>query len=90
MDVQLFLVIILSILTFSIVIVCIYVIVILKEFKNTISKFNTTLDSVQHIKDNLFSTSSILGMISTIFETIKSVRSIRTIADYDDEDEQES
>lgn len=88
MDIQLFLVIILAILTISLVVVCVYVIFILKEFRTTIHKMNSMIDGVSNFKDTMLSTSNILGMVGTVFETIRSVRSIRSIADWDEEEEE--
>lgn len=90
MDIQLFLVLILGILTISLVVVSVYVIFILKEFRTTIHKLNSVLDSTINIKDTLLSASGIVGILGTIFETIRSVRSVRTIADWqNDEDDEE-
>lgn len=87
MDIQLFLVIILAILTVSLVVVCVYVIFILKEFRTTIHKMNNVIDGVSSFKDTMLNTSNIIGMVGTVFETIRSVRSIRTIADWEEDEE---
>lgn len=82
MDVQVLLVISLSVLVICIVAVSMYLVIILKEFKQTLQKINGVLESTDNIK-NLFVNpiATISNIVATISETIKTVRSIRTIAD---------
>lgn len=82
MDVQVLLVISLSVLVICIVAVSTYLVIILKEFKQTLQKINGVLESTDNIK-NLFVNpiATISNIAATISETIKTVRSIRTIAD---------
>lgn len=82
MDIQVLLVISLSVLVVCVVAVSIYLVVILKEFKQTIQKINGVLESTDGIKSLFVNpASAIVNFISTIAETVKTVRSIRTIAD---------
>ena len=46
MDVQVVLLIILSLLTINLVVVGVYVVIVLKEFRETIKKMNTVLDTM--------------------------------------------
>lgn len=49
MDVQVVLLIILSLLTINLVVVGIYVVIVLKEFRETIKKMNNVLDTMSEV-----------------------------------------
>lgn len=86
MDIQLILVIILTILSLALISVCGYVILVLKEARQTVKHVNTFLESAQHIKSNFLAPAGVvLNIVSAIKDLVKTLRSVRTIADTDEE-----
>ena len=89
MDVQILLVIILGLLAVSLTVVCVYVVIILKEFRYTLRKVNYIIENAHRATDSLLSpASAMIGVASTILEAIKTVKSIRTIADVTEEEDE--
>jgi uncharacterized protein YoxC len=81
MDIQIVLVIILSILTLNLVVVGIYVVMILKEFRETLKKMNVMMDTVtdvtQSVATPITNLSGILGSITSgmkLFNTFSSFK----------------
>ena len=69
MDVQLVLLVTLSLLTINLVVVGIYVIMVLREFRDTMKKLNGFLDTVQTVTD------SVTAPISTLSNVFAGVTS---------------
>lgn len=88
MDIQLLLVIILGLLAVSLTVVCVYVIVILKEFRVTLTKLNYFIDNAHRATNSLVNpTTTVMGIASTVLEAIKTVKAVRTIADISKDEE---
>ena len=84
MDIQVVLVVILSLLTINLIVVGIYVIMVLKEFRETVRKMNKVLDTVQSVSDSVAAPiTNISGMMAgltsglKVFSAIKSFKSNR-------------
>lgn len=74
MDLQVILIFILSILTVVLTGVGIYVILVLKEFKETLQKANLIIDDVENITNVV---SNPLSIITGAMEAFKAVQSLR-------------
>ena len=74
MDLQVILIFILSILTVVLTGVGIYVILVLKEFRETIQKANLIIDDVENITNVV---SNPLSIITGAMEAFKAVQSLR-------------
>lgn len=87
MDIQLVLVIILALLTINVLIVGIYVVFVLKDFRTTIKKTNEVLDgvtSVTHAASSMANAltspiSSIANFANVVTGSFHAVRSIRSL-----------
>ena len=53
MDLQVVLIVILSLLTVNLIVVGIYVVMILKEFRETMKKFNKVLDTFENVTESV-------------------------------------
>lgn len=74
MDLQIVLIFILAILTVTLVGVGIYVILVLKEFRETIQKANLIIDDFENITNVV---SNPLNIVMNIVEGIKAVKSLK-------------
>lgn len=84
MDIQVILVIILSILTVNLVVVGVYVVLVLKEFRETVQKANGILDNVESVSTFLSNPVSLLGgLVNSIMGGYKAVNSIRSLKEDD-------
>lgn len=82
MDFQLTLILILSILTVNLVVVGFYIIVTLKEFRNTLTKMNGVLDDTASIVHGIANPLSMLtGLVASISKAITATRSITSLRD---------
>jgi uncharacterized protein YoxC len=82
MDLQTILIFILAILTINLIAVGIYVVLVLKEFRETVKKANGVLDNVHTVTDAVSNPiSAIAGIISGVTESVKAVKSISSLAD---------
>jgi hypothetical protein len=87
MDIQLVLVIILALLTINVLIVGIYVVFVLKDFRTTIKKTNEVLDGVTNVTHAASSManaltspiSSIANFANVVTGSFHAVRSIRSL-----------
>ncbi len=87
MDIQLVLVIILALLTINVLIVGVYVVFVLKDFRTTIKKTNEVLDgvtSVTHAASSMANAltspiSSIANFANVVTGSFQAVRSIRSL-----------
>ena len=88
MDIQSILIFILALLTINLVAVGIYVVLVLKEFRETVKKANMVLDNVHDVTDAVTNPiTSIAGIISGFTESVKAVKSISSLIDRKKEDE---
>lgn len=72
MDIQIVLVIILAILTLNLVIVGIYVVMILREFRQTIKKMNFMLDTAVEVTQSVATPiTNLSGILSTVTSGLK-------------------
>lgn len=90
MDVQLLLVFILVLLAVSLAVVAVYVVMVLREFKDALKKVNTMLDDAHSIGSIVTKpTARLIPLANAIIDTVKSTKSVSTIADVEEEDELE-
>jgi uncharacterized protein YoxC len=86
MDLQLILIFILALLTINLIIVGAYVILVLKELRQTVKKTNTVLDDVNAVTNAVSSpVASILGIATSVLEGVKTIKSVRTLLDNSEE-----
>jgi hypothetical protein len=84
MDLQVILIFILALLTVNLIVVGIYVILVLKEFRVTIKKSNEVLDNVHSVTNTVANPiTSLVGVVSGVMESFKAVRSITSLRDDD-------
>lgn len=84
MDIQVILVIILSILTVNLVVVGVYVVLVLKEFRETVQKANGILEDVEAVSSFISNPVSLLGgLVNSIMGGYKAVTSIRSLKEDD-------
>lgn len=85
MDIQVVLIFILSLLTINLIIVGVYVILVLRELRETIKKANTILDGAENVTEFLSNPfSSLSGIVDAVikgYKAVQEVRSIRSIRD---------
>ncbi len=82
MDIQGILIFILALLTLNLIAVGVYLILVLKEFRETIKKANLVLDNVHEVTDAVANPiTTIAGIISGVTNSIKAVKSISTLID---------
>jgi uncharacterized protein YoxC len=88
MDIQSILIFILAILTVNLIAVGIYVVLVLKEFRETVKKANEVLDNVHDVTSAVSSPiTSIAGIIAGVTESIRAVKSISSLVDRKKEDD---
>jgi len=79
MDFQLVLILLLSVLTVNLVVVGFYIIVTLKDFRQTLSKMNSVLDDTSSIVHGIANPLTLLsGLVGTLTKAISSTRSAIT------------
>lgn len=89
MDIQVVLVIILFILTVNLVVVGVYLVLVLKDLRQTLQKANnvlTDVESVTHIVSNPLAT--ITTLISYVLKGFKSTKPVSSLIDFSDEEEE--
>ena len=83
MDIQVILVFILALLTINLIVVGVYVVLVLKELRETIGKANTILDGFEGVSDfisnPLTALSGLLGAVVDGYKSVKEITSIRSI-----------
>ena len=80
MDVQLAFVILVALLTGAAIIVSVYVIFVLKDFRLTIQKANSILDDAQEVTDSVKRpVNSIMSLVDGAVRGIKAAKSVKTI-----------
>lgn len=87
MDVQVILIFILSLLTINLIVVGVYVVLVLKELRQTIQRANGILDNAEDftgfLTNPLGSFSGIIDAVVGGFKAVQEVRSIRSLRDDD-------
>lgn len=80
MDIQTILIFILAILTVNLIAVGVYVILVLKEFRQTIVKANLVLDNVHDVTDTIANpVTTIAGIIAGVSKSVKAVKEISSL-----------
>lgn len=80
MDIQIVLVFILALLSINLIVVGVYLILVLKEFRETIKKANSVLDDVQSLSNVVSNPLTLLtGFMSAVVQGYNAVKSINTI-----------
>jgi len=88
MDIQTVLIFILGILTINLIVVGVYIILVLREFRSTIKKANYVLDNVNGFTDAITNPiATIAGIISGVTESVKAVKQISSLMDKKEEEE---
>ena len=88
MDIQVILVFILAVLTVNLVFVGVYVVLVLKDFRETIKRANNVLDHVESVTSLVSNPVTLIsGIISSVSKGISMVKSVRSIADDFEDDE---
>jgi len=89
MDIQVILVFILALLTLNLMVVGFYVILVLKDFRETLKKSNEVLDDVHTVTDRVANPiTSLAGMVSGIVEGVKAVKSITSLRGLNEKEEE--
>lgn len=82
MDFNLVLILILSVITINMLVVGFYIVVTLKEFRDTLKKMNVVLDDTGKIVHNVANPLNMVGgFISTILDAFHKTRSITSLRD---------
>lgn len=82
MDIQGILIFILALLTLNLIAVGVYLILVLKEFRETIKKANLVLDNVHDVTNAVANPiTTIAGIIAGVTNSVKAVKSISTLID---------
>lgn len=88
MDIQVVLVFILALLAINLIIVGVYVVLVLRELRETISKANSVLDNVHKasgfLSNPLGAFSGIINAVVDGYKAVKSIKSIRSLTGEDD------
>lgn len=80
MDIQAILIFILALLTLNLIAVGVYVILVLKEFRETLKKANLVLDNVHEVTDAVANPiTTIAGLIAGVTNSVKAVKSISSL-----------
>lgn len=88
MDIQTILVFILAILTINLIILGIYIILVLKEFRDTVKKANYVLENVHEFTDHFANPiTTIAGIVSGVSQSVKVVKEISSLMDKDDKED---
>ena len=82
MDFHLILILILSVITINLVVVGFYIVITLKDFRETLKKMNTVLDDTSVIVHNVANPLSMVGgIISAVVDAFNKTRSITSLRD---------
>lgn len=88
MDIQTILIFILAILTINLIAVGVYVILVLRDFRETVKKANSVLDNVHQVTDIVANPiTTIAGIIAGVSKGVKAVKAISSLIDSKDEEE---
>jgi hypothetical protein len=86
MDIQTVLVFILAVLTINLIIVGVYIILVLREFRETVRKANYVLDNVNGFTDAIVNPiTTIAGIISGVTESVKAVKQISSLMEKEED-----
>ena len=89
MDIQTILIFILAILTINLIAVGVYVIMVLRDFRETIRKANEVLDNVHDVTDTIANpVTTIAGIIAGVTKSVKAVRAISSLIENKEEEEE--
>ncbi|MEZ6255624.1 MAG: hypothetical protein R3B92_02515 [Patescibacteria group bacterium] len=87
MDIQVLLIFILSLLTFNLLFVGFYAIMVLKEFRSTVKKANSILEDASKVSHLVSNPAQILhGFTGALSEGIKTINSIKSLRGGGDDD----
>ena len=87
MDIQIILIVILTILTINLIAVGVYVILVLRDFRETVKKANEVLDNVHQVTDIVANPiTTIAGIIAGVTKGVRAVRAISSLVEKDEEE----
>ncbi len=87
MDIQIILIVILAILTINLIAVGVYVILVLRDFRETVKKANEVLDNVHQVTDIVANPiTTIAGIIAGVTKGVRAVRAISSLVEKDEEE----
>lgn len=80
MDVQLAFVVLVALLTGAAVVVSVYVVFVLKDFRLTIQKANSILDDAREVTDSVKRpVNSVMSLVDGVVKGIRAAKSVKTI-----------
>jgi hypothetical protein len=90
MDIQIILIFILALLTVNLMVVGFYVILVLKEFRQSIKKSNEIMDDIHGMTHAVSNpVTSLIGVVGGVVEGIKAVKGISTLVDFTKKEKEE-
>jgi len=88
MDIQTILIFILAVLTINLIAVGVYVILVLKDFRETIKKANEVLDNVHQVTDVVANPiTTISGIIAGVTKGVRAVKEISSLIENKESEE---
>jgi len=88
MDIQTILIFILAVLTINLIAVGVYVILVLKDFRETIKKANEVLDNVHQVTDVVANPiTTIAGIIAGVTKGVRAVKEISSLIENKESEE---
>lgn len=89
MDIQIILIVILAILTINLIAVGVYVILVLRDFRETVKKANEVLENVHQVTDIVANPiTTIAGIIAGVTKGVRAVKAISSLVEGKNEDEE--
>jgi heme/copper-type cytochrome/quinol oxidase subunit 2 len=86
MDIQVILVFILALLTVNLIVVGVYVVLVLKEFRETLKQANVVIGDVRSISSVVSNPITLVsGFVTALVKGYQATKSIRSIRDSEDE-----
>lgn len=88
MDIQVVIVFILAILTINLLVVGVYVVLVLKDLRHTLTRVNSVVNTIDNFTTSIANPmATVTSLVGAVTEGIRAVRSIRTLANYEEDDE---
>lgn len=85
MDIQTILIFILSLLTFNLLVVGFYFVLVLSDFRKTLRKTNDVIDDIHTVTDAVSSpVANVLRLVNGVVEGFNTVKSINTLLPHGD------
>ncbi len=89
MDIQVVIVFILAILTINLLVVGVYVVLVLKDLRQTLTRVNSVVNTIDHfttsIANPMATITSLVGAVTEGFRAVKTIRSLRSFDEEEDD-----